>query len=608
METDESRPLRVLRRGFRLRNIVKNGQNIGVAGPASPRAGGTGLAKCPTGIRGLDDITEGGLPQGRPTLVCGAAGCGKTLMGIEFLVHGATDYSEPGVFMAFEESESELGTNVTSFGMDLHRLVEQGRLRIDAVRIDRSEIQETGEYDLGGLFIRLGAAIDAIGAKRVVLDTVEVLFSGLSNHAIVRSELRRLFGWLKEKGVTAIVTGERGEGTMTRYGLEEYVADCVIVLDHRTDHQLCTRRLRVVKYRGSAHGTNEYPFLVGKTGISVLPISSLRLEHQVSTKRVSSGVPRLDSMLGGQGYYLGSSVLISGAAGSGKTSLAAAFAHTTCRGGERCLYLAFEESPSQILRNMRSIGFDLEPFVKQGLLQYQATRPTNEGLESHLARIEDLVYTFQPAAVVVDPVTSLLAVGDSSEVKSALARLTDLLKARGVTTLFTSLTVGGDALEQSEVGMSSLMDTWLLVRNLESEGERNRGLYVLKSRGMGHSNQVREFVLSEKGIQLLDVYTGSGKVLTGAARLAQEERERAEEELHQQEMAAKRAEIERRRAATAAQIESLRAALASEDRELTQLTAAAAARQKGITRGRADLSRSRMADDRALVPGRADGR
>ena len=568
-----------------------------------------GLTKCPTGIRGLDEITQGGLPKGRPTLVCGAAGCGKTLLGIEFLVRGATEYGEPGVFMAFEESEGELSTNVTSLGMDLQRLVAENKLRIDSVRIERNEIQETGDYDLGGLFIRLGAAIDSIGAKRVVLDTVEVLFSGLSNHAIVRSELRRLFRWLKEKGVTAVITGERGSGTMTRYGLEEYVADCVIMLDHRVDDQLCTRRLRVVKYRGSAHGTNEYPFLIGKTGIAVLPITSMGLDYPASTTRISSGVPRLDTMLGGQGYFRGSSILISGAAGSGKTSLAAAFVQSAGQRGEKCLYLAFEESPSQIMRNMRSIGFDLEPLMKKGLLQFQATRPSNEGLESHLARIEALVHAFQPSALVMDPVTSLLAVGSANEVKSALARLTDLLKARGVTAVYTSLTAAGDSQEQSEVGISSLMDTWLLVRNLESEGERNRGLYILKSRGMGHSNQVREFVLSGQGIQLLDVYTGAGRVLTGAARVAQEERERAEEEQYQLERETRRAEIARRRAETAAQIETLRAALASEDRELTQLAAASDARQKGILRGRADLSRSRMADsDSAKAPGGGDGR
>jgi len=567
-----------------------------------------GLVKSPTGIRGLDEITMGGLPQGRPTLVCGSAGCGKTLLGIEFLVRGAVEFNEPGVLMAFEESENELASNVTSLGMDLRRLAARKKLHIDSVRIERSEIEETGQYDLSGLFIRLGAAIDSIRAKRVVLDTIEVLFAGLTNHAIVRSELRRLFRWLKDKGVTAIVTAERGNGTITRFGLEEYVADCVILLDHRVTDQICTRRLRVVKYRGSSHGTNEYPFLVGKEGITVLPITSMGLDYQASTRRVSSGVPRLDTMLGGQGYYLGSSVLISGAAGSGKTSLAAAFAQSTCQRGERCLYLAFEESPSQILRNMRSIGFHLEPFVKQGLLQFHAARPTNQGLESHLAQIDELARAFRPAGVVVDPVTSLVVAGNIEEVKAALARLTDLLKARHTTTVYTSLTAGGDAEEQSEVGISSLMDTWLLVRNLESDGERTRGLYILKSRGMGHSNQVREFVLSDKGIQLLDVYAGQGKLLTGTARLAQEERERAEDVLHEQETESRRAEIERKRAETAAQIESLRAALESEDRELKRLEAASAGRTKALTRVRAELSRSRMADsDSLVVRGRTNG-
>lgn len=568
-----------------------------------------GLAKTPSGIRGLDEITFGGLPKGRPTLVCGGAGCGKTMLGIEFLVHGAVDYNEPGVFMAFEETEYELASNVTSLGMDLRRLQARKKLHIDCVRIERSEIEETGEYDLGGLFIRLGAAIDLVGAKRVVLDTVEVLFSGLSNHAIVRSELRRLFRWLKDKGVTAIVTAERGDSTITRFGLEEYVADCVILLDHRVNDQVCTRRLRVVKYRGSAHGTNEYPFLVGRKGLSILPVTSMGLDYQASTKRVSSGVPRLDTMLSGQGYFLGSSVLISGAAGSGKTSLAAAFAQSTCKRGERCLYLAFEESPSQIMRNMHSIGFHLEQHVKEGRLQFHATRPSNLGLESHLVQIEELVSAFQPSAVVVDPVSSLVVANNLDEVKSALARLTDLLKARHITTIYTSLTAGGDPEEQSEVGISSLMDTWLLVRNLESDGERNRGLFVLKSRGMGHSNQVREFVLSDKGIQLLDVYAGQGKLLTGTARLAQEERERAEEALHEQETENRRAEIERRRAETAAQIETLRAALESEDRALKRLATISAARQKSMIRVRTELSRSRQADsDTVFVGGASNGR
>ena len=561
-----------------------------------------GLAKTPTGIRGLDEITMGGLPQGRPTLLSGSAGCGKTLLGIEFLMRGATEYNEPGVFMAFEESENELASNVTSLGMDLRRLLARKKLHIDSVRIERNEIEETGQYDLGGLFIRLGTAIDSIGAKRVVLDTIEVLFAGLTNHGIVRSELRRLFRWLKDKGVTAIVTAECGDAAITRFGLEEYVADCVILLDHRVTDQICTRRMRIVKYRGSSHGTNEYPFLVGKSGITVLPITSIGLDYQASAKRISSGVPRLDTMLSGQGYFQGSSILISGGAGSGKTSLAAAFAQATCQRGERCLYLAFEESPSQIMRNMRSIGFHLEPFVKQGLLQYHAARPANQGLESHLAQIDELTRTFRPAAVVVDPVSSLLVAGNVDEVKAALARLTDLLKTRHITTLYTSLTAGGDSEQQSEAGISSLMDTWLLVRNLENDGERNRGLYILKSRGMGHSNQVREFVLSEKGIQLLDVYARQGRLLTGTARVAQEA-------LHQQETDAKRAEIERKRAEITAHIESLKIALESEDRELKQLAAVSARREKAMTRSRAELSRSRSADsDSLLVRGGTHGR
>ena len=557
-----------------------------------PRA----LEKAPTGVRGLDDITGGGLPRGRPTLITGGAGSGKTILGIAFLVNGALDYDEPGVFLAFEEAARELACNVASLGIDLPRLIARKKLIVDTIRIERSEIEETGEYDLGGLFIRLAEAIDAIGAKRVVLDTIEVLFSGLANHAIVRSELRRLFNWLKEKGVTAIITGEKGDGKFTRYGLEEYVADCVIVLDQRVSDQIATRRLRIVKYRGSSHQSNEFPFLITRHGISVLPVTSLELNHQVTTQRVSSGLPRLDTLLGGKGYYRGSTVLVSGGAGTGKTTLAAAFAAATCRRGERCLYIAFEESSGQFLRNMRSVGLDLEPFVKKGLLQFHATRPSSQGLESHLAVIHDLVTRFQPAAVVTDPITNLDNVGDSQDVKATLTRLIDFLKLQGITLLATSLTMGGDHEQRSEVGISSLMDTWLLVRNLESAGERNRGLYILKSRGMAHSNQIREFILSDRGIQLLDVYVGAGTVLTGSARIAQVEHERVEEALRRDEEQARQAEIERRRVAAAAQIKSLRADLAAADLDMKRLKAAAALRQQDLAKARSDMSASRMAD------------
>jgi len=482
----------------------------------------TQLPKSPTGIQGLDEITGGGLPKGRPTLVCGSAGCGKTLLAMEFLVRGARQFNEPGVFMAFEENAKDLTQNVASLGFDLKDLIARKKMVLDFVYIERSEIEETGEYDLEGLFIRLGHAIDSIGAKRVVLDTIESLFSGLPNPLILRAELRRLFRWLKDKGVTAVITGERGEETLTRQGMEEYVSDCVIVLDHRVSEQVTSRRLRVVKYRGSTHGTNEYPFLIDEDGILVLPVTSLGLQNIVSTDRIPTGVAHLDAMLGGAGYYRGSSVLVSGTAGTGKTSLAAHFAEAACRRGERALYFAFEESPSQIMRNMRSIGIDLEPWVQKGLLQFQANRPSFAGLEMHLTMMHKAVNAFKPQVVIVDPLSSFVIGGNETEVKSMLMRLVDFLKMNRITGLFTNLTSGRGALELTDVAISSLIDTWLLLRDIEIGGERNRGLYILKSRGMAHSNQIREFLLTDHGVELCDVYVGPEGVLTGSARLAQE--------------------------------------------------------------------------------------
>jgi circadian clock protein KaiC len=464
------------------------------------------LQKCPTGIQGLDEITLGGIPKGRPTLVTGAAGSGKTLIALEFLVKGATLYDEPGVFMAFEETSEELATNVSSLGFDLDGLIKQKKLAVDYVYIERSEIEETGEYDLEGLFVRLGYAIDSVKAKRIVLDTLEVLFASLPNEGVLRAELRRLFRWLKQKGVTAIVTGERGTNTITRYGLEEYVADCVILLDHRVTDQISTRRLRVVKYRGSYHGTNEYPFLIDKDGISILPITSLGLTADAPTTRISTGIPRLDAMFEGKGYYKGSSVLVSGTAGTGKSTLAAQFAQSVCKKGERVLYLAFEESPQQILRNMRSAGVNLEPYTKNKRLVIHSERPTFFGLEMHLLQMTKLVDEFKPHVVVMDPVTNLISVGLQMDVKSMLTRFVDFLKARQVTSLFTSLTSPGGSLEQSEAGVSSLMDTWIVLKDIEDEGERNRGLTIVKSRGMAHSNQFRGYRLSGKGLILEDVH------------------------------------------------------------------------------------------------------
>jgi circadian clock protein KaiC len=554
------------------------------------------LPKTPTGIQGLDEITFGGFPKGRPTLVCGSAGCGKTLLSIEFLVHGATQFNEPGVLMAFEETEEDLIKNVASLGYDLKELSDRKKLVVDHVHIERSEIEETGEYDLEGLFVRLGYAIDSIGAKRVVLDTIESIFAGLPNPSILRAELRRLFRWLKDKGVTAIVTGERGDRTLTRQGLEEYVSDCVILLDHRTREQISTRRLQIIKYRGSTHGTNEYPFLIDEHGISVLPITSIALEHQASSERISSGIKRLDAMLGGKGYYRGTSVLVSGMAGTGKSSLAAHFVDAACRRGEHCAYFATEESPDLIVRNMRSIGIDLAPWIKKGLLHFDATRPTFHGLEMHLLRMHKLVRETNARVVVVDPITSYISLGDTLEVKSMLSRLIDFFKAHQITAFFTSLTEGGSALEQSEVGISSLMDTWILLRHIESNGERNRGIWVLKSRGMPHSNQIREFVFTEHGIELVDVYLGAEGVLTGTARAAQEAKETAATLLRRQDLERKERALEHREKALEAKIAALRAEFETEKAELEKDIIEQKQHEGVLEQDRAAMAKSRKAD------------
>lgn len=554
------------------------------------------LPKAPTGIQGLDEVTSGGFPQGRPTLICGSAGAGKTLLAIQFLVSGAMEYNEPGVFMAFEETAAELAQNVRSLGFDLDQLSTEKKLVVDYVRIERSEIDETGDYDLEGLFIRLGAAIDGIGAKRVVLDTIENLFAGLQNEGILRAELRRLFRWLKDKGVTAVITAERGEGALTRHGLEEYVSDCVILLDHRVTDQVSTRRLRVVKYRGTAHGTNEYPFLIDEGGFSVLPITSLGLQHEVSEERISSGVPRLDTMLGGEGFYRGTTILVSGTAGTGKTSLAAHFVDAACRRGERSLYFSFEESPGQMIRNMRSIGLDLQLWVKKNLLQFHSSRATFYGLEMHLAIIHKIVQEFEPKVVVIDPVGSLIQAGNRRDAHIMLIRLIDFLKQRGVTAFLTNLTSGGDAIEKTDVEISSIVDTWLFVRDIELNGERNRALYVLKSRGMAHSNQLREFLLTPRGVDLLDVYVGPEGVLTGSSRLSQEAREKASALVRQEESERKERDRKRKREALEARIAALRKEFELEEEEAETAGSQELLREEVTSENRSAMARSRRAD------------
>ncbi len=556
------------------------------------------LAKSLTGIQGLDEITGGGLPTGRPTLIAGNAGCGKTLLAMEFLVNGAINYNEPGVFVAFEETEKELKDNVASLGFDLDKLISRKKLFIDHVHIERSEIAETGEYDLEGLFIRLNYAIDLIGAKRVVIDTIESLFAGLPNQAILRSELRRLFRWLKEKGVTSIITGERGDTTFTRQGLEEYVSDCVLLLDHRVTDQTSTRRLRIVKYRGTFHGTNEYPFLIDEKGLSVLPITSLGLTHSVSNERISTGIAELDNMLGEKGFFKGSSVLISGTAGTGKSSLLNHFAEASCRRGEKILYFSLEESPAQIIRNMQSIGIKLEPYVKKGLLLFHAMRPTFTGLEMHLATMLKLINDYNPASVIVDPINSFVSSGNPSEAKSLAMRLIDSIKLKHITALFSSLTSGGDDLEHTDVFISSLIDTWLLLRDIEIGGERNRGIYVLKSRGMAHSNQIREFLLTDNGVVLRDVYVGMDGVLTGSARVAQETKDKSEQLLHRQLIEQKKLTLERKRKNIEAQIAELKNEFEAEEAEAVKLMEIEEAQVSTFAKGRKEMAVSRHSEVR----------
>lgn len=510
------------------------------------------LEKAATGITGLDEVTGGGLPRGRATLICGPAGCGKTLIGMEFLVRGITDHGEPGVFLAFEETADDLTANVASLGFDLSDLEAQGMLVLDQVNMAASRMDNTGEWDLEALFLRLGASIDQVGAKRVVLDTIENLFGAFTDTTTVRSELRRLLDWLKERGVTAIVTGERGEGTLTRHGIEEYVSDCVIALDHRVIEQTSTRRLRIVKYRGSLHGTNEYPFLIGENGVSVLPITSLGLMHSVSGERISTGITRLDGMLGGSGIYRGSSVLVSGTAGTGKSTIVAQFCNAACARGERALYVAFEESAPQIIRNMSSVGLDFDRWVRAGLLQFHCVRPSLLGLEAHLSSMQRLVEDLQPSLVVMDPISALVPGGRGDEVSAMLTREIDYLKGHGITALFAGLDSNGEP-DASAHQIASLIDTWVRVKAIEGNGERNRSLYILKSRGMAHSNQVREFLITDQGIELADVYVGSQGVLMGSARSAQESDERLKATVLRQDLEQRKLNLELRRKSVEAQ-------------------------------------------------------
>ena len=466
------------------------------------KAPGFIFPKSQTGIRGFDDITDGGLPKNRPTLIAGEPGCGKTVLAMEFIVNGAVMFNEPGVFMTFEESTDELALNMSSFGYDLHALLDKNKIYLEQVQMNAEVIQEAGRYGIEGLFVRLEQAIDKVRAKRVVLDSLDTLFHGL-DYETLRLEFKRLFSWLKQKKVTVIVTAEIGENFLTRLGLEEYIVDCVVLLDNRATNQITTRRVRVIKYRGSIHGNNEYPFIIDETGLTVFPIISEVIQQKSSSKRISSGIKQLDDMMDKKGFFLGSSILVSGTAGTGKTSVAASFAYSVCKTKERCFFCAFEEAPNQVMRNVLSIGIDLEPLVKSGYLHFYYARPTLQNLELHFIAIKKIINEIKPSVVILDPITNLMTEGPNSDIRSMLTRFVDYLKTQHITVLFTAaITVGSIARNPSDEGISSMVDTWIMVQDVELDDKRNRSLYVMKSRGMNHSKEVREFIISSKGIKL----------------------------------------------------------------------------------------------------------
>jgi circadian clock protein KaiC len=560
--------------------------------PAAPL-----LPKAPTGIRGLDEITRGGLPQGRSTLVTGGTGTGKTLLGVQFLVAGAREHGEPGVLVTFEESAEKVTANVASLGFDLDGLQRDGMLLIIALPVEAAEIVETGEFDFGPLSLLLDDAIRRIGARRVVLDSTEVLFGTFKAQAIVRAELGRLFGWLEGREVTAIVTGERADDALTRHGIEEYVSDCVIVLDHRVHEGAATRRLQVIKYRGSTHETNEYPFLISARGFEVLPVTAVSLDYRASSERVSTGVPRLDRMLSG-GLYRGSTALVSGAPGTGKSTVGAQLIDAACARGERALLVLFEESPDEVIRNMGSVGLDLGRWVQAGLLRIWAARPSAYGLETHLMILARLMDEHKPAIAVLDGITSLTHQPIQADVVSMVARQIHLLKSRGITAVATTLVQDDEA---SGVGVSSLMDTWLLLRNVESNGERNRLLFVLKSRGTAHSNQVREFVLTGHGVELADVYVGPGGVMTGSARVMQQARERSEQLEREEQLTRRKRELKAHVAQGQAQLAVLQEELAAQQAELEQI-----ARREARLAAEAQAARTALAAQRRADPAGRD--
>lgn len=551
------------------------------------------LAKCPTGIEGLDTLTNGGLPRNRLTLICGSAGSGKTSLGIEFLVQGIIKYDEPGLFITFEEKPQEIIENAASIGFDLEDLINKKKLFIEYIPVQEEEVMQSGDYTLEALFIRFEQVITSIAVKRVTLDTLDSIFASLGNTPVLRAEIYRLFNWLKQKNITSLVTSEAGITTLSRNGLEEYISDCVISLRTNIVSEVLTRFLRVVKYRGSKHGTNEYPFLITDIGINLFPITSNYLNNIVSTEFVSTGVKELDEMMDNKGYYRGSTVLVTGTAGTGKSSLAAVFSNSICQTGERCIYFTFEEMINQILRNMSSVNLNLQQWIDKDLLKFYAYRSPTYGLETHLLTIQNVIKEFKPHAVIIDPITNFDLIGTELEIKSMMTRLIDFLKAQQITALFTSLATTIDPREQTEIGISSLIDSWLVLQNLEQAGERTRGITILKSRGIAHSNQIREFIITSNGIKLEKIYVGPNGILTGSARLDQEEQEKLHLLLQEKETLRRKKLLEHKKALLEAKIMALKSEFDADVEEIESLIMKEEIQNKRILETRSAMAKRR---------------
>ena len=511
-----------------------------------------------TGVKGLDDVLGGGIPQGHAMLLVGKPGTGKSILSMEYLLHGIELHKENGVYISFEESEKQIISNAASFGWKFEEMVKKNKLAISYIDMQPEQMRTVGDYDLSALILRVKGAIKKVNARRVVIDGINNLLSTFDDERIIRSDLLRLIREIKEVNATIFITGERGHDSWSKMGFEEYLADGLMHLDNRTDGNYQTREIQVVKCRGINHYTGKSPFIINSEGMSIRPLITADFDYKVLKSRVSTGIADIDNMLGGKGLYRGSTVYITGPSGAGKTSISSSFANGACSRGERALFLAFEESSDQIIRNMKSIGLSLDKWVNEKLLYFYTARATTNSLEGHLDNIMTMVREVEPTCVVLDPISAFRPIANENETKLMLIRLNDYLRARKITTVFTALSSDGEYSEHADVQLSSIADTWIVVRIMDYKGERNNVMQLMKSRGMSHSRQMKEMYFTGNGLKLQNVYQGPEGVLTGAARIGQEKYEKLKEARNVIEIDKNRKKIERKKSLLEASIEALK--------------------------------------------------